>query len=321
MFRSEGRNPPQRRSTTINCLIKDGGLGDLVCSFPAITYLHNTAFWLKILVWVPDYLFEFARICLPRGISIYGYSDAKKKYNDKLPGITTSWTNNHTSMRTHPVDYAFHMLCDKPPSVEDRNYPKPNLDRVDISRFNLPEKYVTIQAYATETVKRLDGHKINEIAHYCIERGYSVVWIGNKFNPSGVEGIGITAKPSEGLDLSLGLDLTNQTTVSQVTKIIAGAKCFIGMDGGLMHLAGFTDVEIVAGFTFALPDHLAPIRNNLQSYKFHAIMSKEDLACRGCQTKWLMLYDHDFRKCYFDDYKCVKDLKSQDFIEVLEKIL
>lgn len=318
MFRNIGDAPKHKE--TINCLLKDGGTGDHLCALVAVNYIVTHCPWINLLVWVPDHIEEFAKNILPQNTIIRNYTKASKKYDNTRTGITTGW-NVHTPMRTHPVDYAFHTLVDVAPSAEERNYLKLNVDKIDISKFSLPEKYVVVQAYATETVKRLSGTLVNEVVDYIKSKGYEVVFVGSGEQKVGYKDNVITSKTSEDLDLSRGIDLTNKTTLTEVGKIIANAQAFVGSDGGLMHVAGFTNTPIVCSFTFADWRHLLPIRNNVLGNNCYIVEPPESLGCKFCQTKMTMLYDHDFRNCYYKDYKCIKELKSKQFIKHLESIL
>jgi len=317
MFRD---NLPKPGNTTkINVLITDGGLGDLACSLVPVKYMLDNMFWLNPQIFVPDYLFDFAKNVLPSKAKIFRYSEASRYYKEKLPAVSTQWKTNHTAMRTHPVDYAFHMLLDKTPTPEERNYLK--VSPVDISVFNLPTKYVCIGVGHTNRTKEFKPDVVNGIVTYCLSMGYLPVFLGKKEEPTGHEKLGLKAEISNDIDYTKGLDFTGKTTILEAASIINGAKCYIGMDGGLVHIAGFTDVPIIAGYTFVNPNHIMPIRNDILGHNVQNIVPPPSLGCRFCQTNWSMFYDHSFFDCYYDDFECVKQLTLDKWIEKLENVL
>lgn len=317
MFRDT--KSPIKKSTTVNVLIADGGVGDMVCTIPAIRSIKNDCPWINPLIWVPDYLVSFFQH-FTDGLIVRSYTDAKTKYNDNLPGITTKWVGQHSPMRTHPVDYAFHQLLDTSElNIQKREYPKVNSDLVDLSKFNLPEKYAVVASTSVEKVKTFQPEVLNDISDYLISKGITPVYVGKREVISGVKNIKINSKAAT-IDYSKGLDLLDKTSLLELAAIIDKAVVFIGMDGGPVHIAGFTNTPIVAGYTFASPDHLMPIRHGTLGWKVYPVVPDESLKCRFCQTNWKLLYDHDFRNCFYDDFLCTKQMTSDKFIKQIENV-
>lgn len=318
MFRDPDKDRPQQ--VTLNCLIADGGVGDLIASLVAVDYILKNYKWVDLLIWVPDYLKDFAKNVLPGNANIFNFTTASNKYNNKLPGVSTKWVSQHTPMKTHPVDYAFHMLCDEHVDYKDKNYLKVKFDKVNINKFNLPDKYVVFPVGASARTKELPVEVVNKLSSYVKDKGFTPVFVGKSEESVGYGDIKMEAKLLK-VDTSLGLDLTNQTNLLELAKIIQNSAAVCGMDGGVMHLAGCTDAKIVVGFTFVRPEQIMPIRNDQLGYNCYPIGQPESLKCRYCQSKMNYVYDHDFRNCYYDDYQCVKNLTADKFIEQLEKIL
>lgn len=310
---------------TMNCLITGGGLGDLLGSLMAVNYIYNNAKWINLLVWVPDYMLEFAKHVLPSNMIIRNYSDAKTKYENKRKGITTQWKENHTPMRTHPVKYSFHMLADYSPTISEMEYLRINEKKINLSKFNLPEKYVVLQGAYTEKVKTMPPKTFNEVKNYVKEKGYEVILLGRTENKSGAGNIGVKAKVEEEFILDDCINLIDKTSLLESAAIIQKSKSLVAMDGGLVHLAGFTDAPIVAGYTFANYNHLSPIRNGDPNYKFYPVTPDESLGCKFCQSNWTLfiIKNHDFRNCYYgpNDFSCVKQMTSEKFISKLKTIL
>lgn len=306
----------------VNVLISDGGMGDLLCSLVALDYnirhYPNAIFY----VWLPDYMVDFAKHVVTPGSIIRSYSKGKSKYNESFPGVTTAWGGRsfHTPMRTHPVDYAFHVITDKHIyDLNEKNYLKIRPEEIKIDKFKLPEKYVVIASASVVPVKEMPAETANVIINYVLEKGYVPVFLGKNHATTGYKDIALRAKTLE-IDLSKGINLVNRTDLLESAKIISNAKAMIGMDGGLVHLAGFTDTEIVAGFTLVDPGHIAPIRNGSQNYKFHAVVPDEDIPNRFYQTMANFNFDEDMR--WFDGWeRVVASMTPDKFIRELEKIL
>lgn len=298
-----------------NLILTDGGMGDLICQLVAVDYniKHNPH--IEFQVWLPDYLYKFAMHVLPANTKVFPFSQAKKLFNPKLPGRTSQWfEHSHTPMRTHPVDYGFHALADKHIyNLNEKNYLQIRPENLDISRFNLPDDYVCIVTTAAEPVKELPANVLNEIIEYVREK-HTPVFIGKEKSSTGFQDLAVNGKVIP-VDYSKGINLLNQTSMLEAAAVIAGSKTIIGMDGGLIHLAGCTQAEIVAGYTLADPQHLAPIRNGTQSYNFQAVEPDSHIENRYFQSN-NSFYPSDYRK--FPNWEnVIKNLTAEKFIAKL----
>jgi ADP-heptose:LPS heptosyltransferase len=321
MFRDEKDAPGTK---TINCLVSDGGMGDLICSLVAVDYILRKYSWVNLLIWVPDYMLDFAKNVLPENAIVRNYTEAKKKYDDKRTGISTQWNGRHSPMRIHPVDYAFHIMLDEHVDYPEKNYLKIKADKIDITKFTLPEKYVVIGIGSVFKVKELPSETANEVAKFCIQKGYTPVFVGKEESEVGAgpdKGVK-RANIVKGVDYSLGINLVNKTSLTELGKIIQGAKAYVGCDGGNVHIAGCTETPIVVGYTFIDGKaHNVPIRNNTLGYNCYVVEPDASLACRFCQTKMNFVYQHWFPNCYYKDFKCLDHMTPARFNAHLEKIL
>lgn len=317
MFR-DNKLPNQKVS--VNCLICDGGLGDFIASLPIVAYIQNNVPWINQLVWVSDFLLDFAKHVLPKGTIVRDFSTANKKYNPSLPGITTRWNTNYTCMRVHPTTYAGNVLTDSELGIENKNYLKICTEEIDVSKFNLPDKYVVISVGATSKVKELPVDVMMQIVDYIRSKNYTIVFLGKSVALLGYENKALMTNLAD-INYSLGIDLREKTTLLEAGAIIQGAKAFIGMEGGLTHLAGCTDVKIIAGYTFIDPNIMMPIRNGKLGYEVYPVIPDASLECRYCQSRMILLYSHDFRSCFYKDFLCTKQLKFDKWKEQIDKIL
>ena len=300
-------------------ILTDGGLGDLIGCLVAVDW--NIRHYPKIhfYVWVPDYLLEFAKHVLPKGNrTIRSFVDAKKHFRHDVEGMTTEWCTNHTCIRTHPVDYGFHMLSDRHVyDLNEKNYLQIKADKIEIRQFKLPQKYIVIACTGVEPVRTMPVETANKLIDYVIEKGYVPVFLGRETAKCGFKNFAIEAQPIP-LNYEKGINLLNETSLLESAKIIHEAKAFVGMDGGLAHLAGCTDANIVVGFTASSPVHVAPIRRGSQSYKFQAI-EPDDHPNKYYQT-WSSFKKGNFQK--FEGWReVVASMRPEKFISALETVL
>lgn len=320
MFRSK-EDELKSGIKTVNCLISDGGVGDLLASLMSVNYILENCPWINLLIWVPDYMKDFAKHVLKSNAVIRNYTEAQDKYEEDRLGITTKWNSQHTPMRTNAVKYSYHMLCDFSPTIEQMSYLKIDSTKINLKKFKLPNKIVAIQGAYVEQVKTMPEKTFNGIVDYVIERGYTPVFLGKTELKTGMDDTKILSKISSGYNLKHGINLLNKTSLLESAAIIQQSKAFISMDSGLTHLAGFTDTPMVVGYTFASPDQLMVIRDGIQGKNVYPVIPDESLGCRFCQTNLTLYYNHDFRDCLYTDFLCVKQMTSEKFIKELDKIL
>lgn len=309
----------------VNVVFNDGGLGDQVCRVPALKYCLDHYPHVSFDVWSPDYFIDLGRH-LMRGYEsrcqLIPMSRMKLLLNQTL--MSVSFNNDyHTTMRTHLVDHGFNIMNDGLPEIEHRNYPKLRLDEIDTVKFNLePGSYVCLTPGYTAVVRALLPQVWNEIAAWLMGQEITPVWLGNKEMVVGDRVNGnIMARLDEEVDYSVGIDLRQQTTLLEAGKLMALSKAVVGLDNGLLHVAGLSDSTIVAAYTSVDPKIRLPYRNNQLGWNCYVIEQEESLACRYCQVNFHFLYDWDFRRCRVGTLDCVKQLTSNKFIEKLEIIL
>lgn len=320
MFRNKDDIP--KTKITINALIAEAGMGDLLCSLPALNYIQTNCPWVNLLIWCPDYLVSFFKHVLPSKSIIRGFTEAAKKYDNTKYGVSTKWEisgvkRQFTPMKTHPVQYSYQVLADYQPTIEEMSYLKIKPDEIDISQFNLPEKFVILPAASTERVKTIPKETIDQLSNYVISKGYTPVYLGKTENETGLEDMTYKADAQD-YDFSKGINLLNQTNILESAAIVSKAKLFLGIDSGLAHLAGFTDTPLVIYYSFVKASKMMPIRDGIFGQNIYPI--ETSLGCGGCQSKWVHL-EHDFRSCFYQDYKCVskEECSAEKFISKIEE--
>jgi len=318
MFRI-GQHPPTEE---LNIFLNNGGLGDLVASLPAV--LHAATQNTDVIVWAPSYAVEFTRTILPSNIKVMDFRDVEQR--NKYSSAVQTLSATHSPMRMHLTDFASTMIVDKILDPHEKNYLKFPVNTVDLSKYELPEKFVVLTPGYTAPVREWLPNIVNDIAKFIISKEYSVVFLGTdktltvaKFdNGKSVEYKGHFDK---GVDYTLGLNLVNKTSLNEACAIMSRAKVVVGLDNGLLHLAGCTDVPIIGGFTNVEPKHRMPYRNDVLGHNYSPIVPPASLECRFCQSNMSFVYEFDFKNCYYKDYKCTKLVDAQKYIAELDKLL
>lgn len=315
MFRDGTHFPKQN----INFIFDDGGVGDNIARMSAMKYIQTHYSHVTPYLYVPDYFLQLGRNLIPDMI-IRPFSKGNKKFNATWPGRQTA-IRQHDTLATHLVDHGFHVLSDRQVDIEHKNYLKLNLERINIDKFKLPKEYIVITTGFTAPIREFKPEKVNAIVKYLNEKQMVVVFLGSYQTKVGYNVENIKGNFNEEIDYSKGIDLINKTSLLEAGKIIARSKGIVGVDNGLLHLAGCTEVPIIAGFTSVEPKYRLPYRHNQLGWNCYVVVPPESCKERFFQSNWDFVYDHDFRTCYYGDYEMVKSLPTEDFIKHLEKIL
>lgn len=316
-FRGNGDFKPKFQ--TINIVFANGGVGDHIASLTAVDYILKRYTWIYPLIYVPDFLLEFSKNVLPSNACVRDYSSMQKKYDQNFPTKTTKWDGLTSPMKMHLTDYAFLKLCDEVVSIEHKNYLKVRTNRVDLGKIELPNKYAILAVGHTVKVREFPPNTVNEIVDYLLAKNITPVFLGQTNTKTGAVHT-IKGHFSAGINYDKGLNLIDKTSLVQAAKIMEGAKVVVGVDSGLLHVAGCTDVPIVGGFTTVNPEIRMPVRHNELGWHYYSVVQDEDLKCRYCQVRTNFIYEHDYVNCIYKDFKCVKSLISEKFIAQLEKV-
>lgn len=304
----------------VNFILNTGGIGDNIASLPALKYVKESYPWITPYIYVPEYFLPLIRNMLPNVIS-RPFSKMKKFYNDTWPGRQTRLVG-HDSLSTHLVDYNFNCLANKQVDIKYKNYLSLDCEAIDIEYFNLPEEYIVITTGFTAKIREFLPEKVNAIVQYLNERNIPVVFLGSKQAATGSQNCDpIIGNFNQEIDYTKGINLLNETTLLEAGKIIANSKCIIGLDNGLMHLAGCTEVPIIGAFTSVAPHLRNPYRHNELAWNCYNVIPPETCQDRFFQSDIDFVYDVDLRNCYYGDYQMTKSLKVEDFITALEKVL
>jgi ADP-heptose:LPS heptosyltransferase len=313
--------------TKIQIVLQNGGMGDMVYWIVALQYLFRTTPNIHGTVIVPQLFFDLAKLWLKDfskfRVSLVAYpegvptleSNTREEFmlmtSEPEPNQKTVVIQKSTHlafpnlMGFHPMDVGFMNLVNDEVPESERRMPKITGDEADIAKFNLPEKYVVISASAEAKSRTMAPSTLYDLASYCINNGYTPVYLGKRM---------ISGDSHE--PVQAGRDLREQTTLLEAACIMAKAKCVVGMDGGLMHLAACSGVPIVMGMTIVSEKKRTPYSTG--PMRFVAV---KGLDCLYCQDRYKYFMGHDFNTCVFDHYKCCTDLTADIFIKELKEFL
>lgn len=301
--------PKARR---VNFLLMDGGVGDHMASLVAIKYVTVNYPWITPLLWLPDYLVDFAKHVLPNVKSILGYSSMKEHYNPNLATKTTKWDGHVSPMKIHCLDYAFLKLCDENPAIEHKNYLQIKSNSIENT-----SKYVVITTGYTAKARIFPAKEVNAVSKYLVQKGYKPVFLGQTKTATGAKHT-IEGNFDKDIDFTLGDSLVNKTTLLQAAQIMRLAAAVVGVDNGLLHVAGASDVPIVGGFPSVSPGIRMPVRHNELGWNYYPVVST---ACNFCQERTNFLYGHDYKECVYTDNLSSNEMTADKFIFELEKVL
>ena len=204
--------------------------------------------------------------------------------------ITEEIKNEYEVFVSFNIGYHPNGVCYKHNTMDIRQFHAVNLgfmltkDEMSMDYFpdevesieGLPEKYVLIHPVQNWNSRTWDEKKWQMLTKLLNERGIAVISVGKDSSELGGSNVD---KPVFNFNIDIGLNLMNQTTLSQTWWLINGAMCFITMDSGLLHLAGTTDSEIIQLGSSIHPQFRAPYRKNNQSYKYHYVLGGCGLHC------------------------------------------
>ena len=204
--------------------------------------------------------------------------------------ITEDIKNDYEVFESFNIGYHPNGICYKHNAMDIRQFHAVNLgfmltrDEMSMDYFpdevelieGLPEKYVLIHPVQNWNSRTWDEKKWQMLTKLLNEKGIAVVSVGKDSSELGGSNVD---KPVFNFNIDLGLNLMNQTTLSQTWWLINSAMCFITMDSGLLHLAGTTDSEIIQLGSSIHPQFRAPYRKNNQGYKYHYVLGGCSLHC------------------------------------------
>lgn len=304
-----------------NILLNSGGMGDTIAALPAIKYILDYHKHICMYLFVQDYAVAFVKKIFEgfRNIKVNGMTEYYTEAKDDM-WTRSPYSHRISALSSHITDHAFLSIVHKSVENKYKNYLK--LEPIEVSEFNLPEKYVVITTGFTAKVREWNAQSVNETVDYVISKGYTPVFVGKSRTKSGPTTSIVGTFKAE-YNKPGTINLIDKTDLFQAHAIMASAKAVVGLDNGLLHLACMSDVPVVYALTTLNKEHRLPYRKDELGWNCYPIELKE-LECSGCQSNFNFApTTHNFTTCYYGNLniQCVKMMTSNKFIAELEKIL
>lgn len=296
--------------------LDNGGIGDYICFLSGIRYVAKNYPFIDGQIYAPSYFKPIVQNVFKdfENWTVYG-SDQKETtlVNGTLVKFPRIVPVNATMM--HLLDLGFLYYAEVNPVPDDENYYcELDLTEVPLHRSveNLNGQYAIMTPGATHPSRTMPASVFNAIKDHIISMGLKPIFLGNSKN-GGAKGTQYAFFPND-YDYSGGLNLINKTGLLEAAKIIDGSKFIVGLDNGLLHLGAMTTAPIVFGYTIAGPTQRRPTRHS-RAPIVDVTVSKEELACIHCQERIRFFNGHNFKFCFYKDFRCLELLNEHKFIE------
>lgn len=316
-----GWSPPP---VHLNVISGRGGLGDALARIPAFNFVIAQYSHVSMTVYVQDAWLEITRLLAIKSDRIEYRPLSQAPYGLARPIIEFNM-ERLTTLHLHLTDHAFLILTDAlPPSREARAYPKAslvsekifeNMGMLYLSYIVGNEPYILFTTDYTSPARRWPAPYINQLGRECAKRGFTPVLVGKSGDlDSGLPHDPVRINQNDGIDKGVFYDLRGQTSLVETLGLMQRASAVVGVDNGLIHLAHYTDVPVVVGFTSLASRHRVPVRIHGETIALEA-----EVPCGGCQSRGFAI-NTDWRTCLFDDYACTLTMRAERFVEALTKL-
>lgn len=313
-------NPKQFRPGTkfkqhlCNFFLLNGGLGDYINHMSAILWVAKECPHVEGWVFVSQPFLDVAKYILKdyQHFNCFDINGYEKKLVDGSLVLKPAPALHVNPTGAHLLDLGFMYYTQTDKAPEGFDY-LPEIDyEVDLSKFGIPSHrdFAVFTPGATAGIRAIPPKHFNNLVNYVYKQGITPVFLGRRVFTKGHDAgkNGYQATINEEYDLTKGIDLTEKTTLLEATGIMSHAKFVAGLDNGLLHFAGTTDVPIIFGHNVATIRH-RQIRRR-KGITIDITVDQKTLACIGCQSKMRFMFGedkkgHKFSKCIYDDKACL----------------
>lgn len=301
---------------TLNVLCNMGGLGDFICRIPALRQVAKSAPYVHFNFWCPEYFVSLAKYWTEDYSNVAVHD--MEYFNDRQQ-VGESFIDFRSKLLLPlALDLVYHgfliLWQQLPTSLEQRMHPQMHRKAANIDRFNIPPNNVVVTCGATCKTRTWPEAEVQKTVQGLLDRGITPVILGR----SKLHGDYKAEFPT--LNTEGAINLIDKTSPLEAYQIISQSSCVMGVDNGLIHLAGCTETPIIAGFTNVNPKDRVIVRPRGKTL---VITPPAELKCRFCQSNMKFLIAHDFRYCLYpkDSYACLDFMKAQDFLSALDEVL
>lgn len=191
------------------------------------------------------------------------------------------------------------------------------LQEVDVSHFGIDfSNSVLIVASFRDENRSIRENELLKISEYLHNRSITPIYVGKTDKKDKAKGKW-RGNPSTSpfTAPSYGIDLRNKTSIPELASIISKSLAVVGVDSGILHLAGTTKTPIIASYTNVDWKFRLPVRKEGTT-----LVVEPDSKCRYCSSHWLMDF-YNFANCYTGKFTCVNSLTADKYITALEMVL
>ena len=238
------------------------------------------------------------------------YRSGQTVEKDKLTEIVNFGKGRPTNLLQHLIDNALMGFVDDPSLVpiEEKNYIKYILKRTNPFDI-IDKKHVIVNCSYTDNKRKLTNDVMTDIIDFLVKSDLKPVFIGATKNNSNANHY-----YTYDIDYTKGINLIDKLSLEHVLMLLSKANLFISVDGGLVHVAGMTDISILSFSAIAYPLYIAPIRHGEIGWNYKCVVP--DIECRYCTLRDSFKNDCNH---VTEDAPCIKSIKSEQFINYLEE--
>lgn len=307
----------------VNFILQNGAVGDYVAWSAGLRWIAKTYPYATFHIFYPDYFEGILQNIFKNqtNVVVRPFKDSSPK-DDPFPTIVPD--PHHSPINAggaHLVNCGFMFFANRigPPTPEDGYYPQLDLSNViDPTPQGLGPTAIMTPGF-TNPVRAMPPNVFNSIKDHLLSRGLIPIFLGKRELADNHKTFFHEDYNFEG-----GIDLTNRTSLLQAAKAISTSRLIVGLDNGLLHLAGMTETPIVFGHNVIEPEFRIPKRPKGPIFN---VLPPDSLSCRYCQSKMRFLYRPagSDRRCIADPEvkipECLPAMTAQSYIEAIEECL
>lgn len=294
---------------------KTAAMGDMICWLPAIEYVAENYNFVHGHLIVPSYFKQIAARVMEKFPHWKVHTEIPDRLLDgnalKQP---LEFPINATA--THLIDLGFIYFCHiNPPPEGAKRYPLLNLAGIKLKKDLIGLRYAVMTPVIEANTRRMQASVFNAICDHLNSVGVTPVFLGK----TDMEARSSTVDPN--YDLTKGINLLDKTSLLEAAVILDQSNMVIGIDNGLLHLAGMTPATILYGFTMAGPEQRRIFRRHGHTIELYA--DKAKLPCLFCQERVRFFFEHHFTNCVYKENvpQCVQALNKESWIANIDAVL
>jgi len=288
-------------------------LGDMIAWLPAIKYVAENYDFVAGHLIVPAWFMEIAtNVMRPYPHWRIHANHVPDRLANGFQLREQLQIPNATGM--HLVDLGFTLFCGiNPPPEGARDYLELDLEDVKLRPEVSGKRYAVLTPCETAETRAMTKEAFDSICDHLVSLGITPVFLGKSEM--------IKRKIKMTHDLSKGINLLDKTSLLEAAKIMKHAEMVIGIDNGLLHLAGMTDATILYGYTIAGPEQRRIPRKHGLTYELYA--EKSQVPCIFCQERVRYFLTHNFKYCIYGEKTptCVRMLNAASWVATINQAI